>query len=50
MDGQELVQKYDIPSASHCQFECQKLAACFYFTYNIQTAVCWLKTGINIIN
>ena len=33
------------PSASHCQFECQKNEKCKFFTFNTMTGKCILKMG-----
>ena len=34
-----------VPSASHCQFECQKNEACRFFTFNSIIGECYLKTN-----
>ena len=35
------------PSASHCQFECQKDDICQFFTYNTMTGKCIFKSAMN---
>ena len=47
--GFDLANLNSIPSASHCQFECQKSAACQFFIYDMFKVQCFLKTGLGLL-
>ncbi len=33
-----------VPSATHCQYECQKMESCSFFTYVAFNGACYLKS------
>jgi hypothetical protein len=35
----------NVPSATHCQFECQKSEPCLFFSYNSDSQACSLKNA-----
>ena len=43
--GNNLKELDFVPSASHCQFECQKNESCTFFTFNTENGKCFLKTN-----
>ena len=43
-NGSDVAMVNFVPSASHCQFECQKNDACRFFTFN-SGGKCFLKTN-----
>ena len=44
-NGYDLAEVSFVPSASHCQFECQKNEACLFFTFDSGGGNCYLKTN-----
>jgi hypothetical protein len=43
--GSDLATFDFVPSASHCQYECQAIDACQFFTFTINNGKCYLKTS-----
>ena len=47
--GHPIRIKTDISSATFCQYLCQTVPECKYFTYNVQSSYCFMHDNIDII-